>query len=499
MKMIKNLILIVALISGLTSMPTMEFNIRLQPKQLEGFRHIEESDAPYMGYGGAKFGGKSYLIRASEFSRRMEYGGTHGGIFRKTYPELLSNHILRFFREYPITAQWYKAKDNAIYYPNGSITFFKHLARTMDVYKQQGIEYDDISLDEATQHEEEVFKILKTSLRSDPLIIEKYPNYKRKFKLTFNPGGIGHAWVKRLFIDRQFNKNEKAETYHFIQAMYRDNPIGIKANPEYIDNLMDLPEDLRRAYLDGDWDIFIGQFFQMFRYWLHGIDPIRIEPEWGKIFAVDWGYFPHPYHIGWYAQDFDGNVYKYREATGFETSPEDVGELIVELSAKDKNLYYGVGDTQMWEANPFSKKKQGVAATDKSIATEINSIVGKKGMSMLQANKSRKTGWTLLRSMMQWKGEMDDSGEWRISQQPKYRIFNTCETTLAAYPNQIHSELVPEDMMKQDGDDPPDTDRYALMHIFKGQVPVRPKTAEEKFIDSITQGPDDVGDWEEDI
>ena len=447
------------------------FEVTFQPKQSEAFYYCQRKDSKrsqYLFYGGAKGGGKSYLVRGKEFSRRLMFPGTTGVIIRKTFPELLANHIRKFWQEYPETKKWYRASEKAIYYPNGSVTDFKYLSNTNDVYTYQGIEYDDITLDEATQHEEEVFKILKTSLRSDPLIIKKNPNFKPIFLLTGNPGGIGHQWVKRLFIDRDFNSEETPKDFSFIQAKIYDNPIFVKANPEYLKNLQDLPADLRKAYLDGDWDIFIGQFFKDWRRDIHVIEPIAIDPNWGKCFALDWGYDPHPFHVGWYAKDFNGNIYKYRELEGVETPPEDVAKKIIELSLEDQHLKHGVGDTQMWVENPFVKSKPGEIPTDKSIAQSVNSILQKANLFMFQATKDRITGWTNLRSLMKWKGDYSEDGTRDITEYPKYRIFSTCNSTIAAYPNMIHSELKPEDMEKIDGDDPCDTDRYAMMYIFKG-------------------------------
>jgi len=474
-------------------------DIELQPKQFEAYKTLQRSEsgsAVYTFYGGAKGGGKSYLVRANEFSRRMEYPGTTGTIIRKNYPELLSNHIRKFFIEYPETRAWYRASEKTIYYPNGSLTEFNYLQYTNDVYHFQGIEFDDITLDEATQHEEEVFKILKTSLRSDPAVIARNPKFKSKFLLTGNPGGIGHGWVKRLFVDRKFDPNETPAQYTFIPALIYDNPIFIKANPEYLKNLQDLPDDLRRAYLDGDWDVFIGQFFQDFRRDVHGVEPFAIDANWGKLFAVDWGYSPHPCHVGWYATDYDGTIYKYREAEFLETSPADVGERIRELSAGDKGLRFGVGDTQMWEVNPFRKTGGDEFYSDKSIALQINAELGKSNLLMLKANKARVTGWANLRSLLKWDGKIGDNGKRKIFRPPKYFIFNTCKATLAAYPAQIHSKLNPEDMLKQDGDDACDTDRYAIMYIRAGaREKEQPRTLHEKIMIEARRGRSEPGEF----
>ena len=70
--------------------------------------------------------------------------------------------------------------------------------------------------------------------------------------------------MKRLFIDRQYQQGENAEDYNFIPAKIYDNRILMDADPNYVKQLLALPEDLRRAHLDGDWDVHAGQYFREF-------------------------------------------------------------------------------------------------------------------------------------------------------------------------------------------------------------------------------------------
>src|SRR3990167_1368528 len=173
-----------------------------------------------------------------------------------------------FFTEYPATAQWFHRGEKAIFWPNGSITEFSYLSNTDDVYTYQGREYEDISIDEITQHEEEVFKILRSSNRTTN------PDIKPSMLLTGNPGGIGHAWARRIFVDRDFKPEENPKDFDFVQAKVWDNKALMDADPEYVKRLEDLPEDKRRAYLEGDWDVFAGQVFSEFRREKHVISPV---------------------------------------------------------------------------------------------------------------------------------------------------------------------------------------------------------------------------------
>lgn len=157
----------------------------IQPKQLEALRL--SLSTPVLFFGGAKGGGKSWLVRCREISRRLKYPGTQGLIVRRTYPELRANHIVKMFQEYPVLNEWYNKAEKIIYYPNGSTTEFSYLKNTDDVYTYQGREYQDITVDEITQHEEEVFKTLRSSLRTS------VSGIKPTVFLTGNPGGVGHC------------------------------------------------------------------------------------------------------------------------------------------------------------------------------------------------------------------------------------------------------------------------------------------------------------------
>ena len=268
----------------------------------------------------------------------MKYAGTKGLIVRKTYPELLSNHIRQFFIEYPETVNWYKVAEKAIYWPNGSITEFSHLSRADDVYTYQGREYQDISIDEITQHEEVVFKILRSSLRTTD------PRIEPRMLLTGNPGGIGHLWVKRIFIDKDFKPEENPKDFGFVQASVWDNKALMNADPDYVKRLQDLPEDKRKAYLEGDWNIFAGQYYGEFKEKKHVIKyyfPFKSNVIVG---GLDWGRTnPFSNHLT-EIKTVEFKEKKFFRATtfmevyGVDKMPKEWGEII-----KQKVSNYNIG------------------------------------------------------------------------------------------------------------------------------------------------------------
>ena len=370
----------------------MEVHITLQPKQKEA---LKKSDVtPVLFYGGAKGGGKSYLVRAREISRRLKYGNTKGLIVRKTYPELLSNHIRQFFVEYPFTYDWYKSGEKAIYYPNGSITEFSHLGSAMDVYTYQGREYEDISIDEITQHEETVFKILRSSNRTSNKAFTDAGG-KVSMLLTGNPGGIGHGWVKRLFIDKQYTEEERPEDFGFVQAKVWDNKALMKADPDYIRRLRDLPKDLQRAYLEGDWDIFAGQVFNEWRRELHVCNRVIPRSDLPHFMWIDWGYSGNENHEGAFAcilgalvqENYKGVVFNriivYREYYGKFKHPKEWAKIIYE-SSPVKSFKDGVGDSAM-----FNNQTDGSKPIAKLMEEEWDSLAKRHWLTLKPGTKNR--------------------------------------------------------------------------------------------------------------
>ena len=214
------------------------------------------SRATFTAYGGARGGGKSWALRRKLVGLCLCYPGIHCLLLRRTLSELKSNHVYPMLREYGAILRW-QAGEMAFIFPNGSRIDAGYCDSDRDLLRYQGQEYDVIAIDEATQFPEMHFLMLSACLRG----VRDFP---RRMYLTCNPGGVGHAWVKRLFIDREFRAGERAEDYCFIPARVWDNTVLLRADPTYVRKLEGLPERLRAAWLDGRWDVFEGQFFSEF-------------------------------------------------------------------------------------------------------------------------------------------------------------------------------------------------------------------------------------------
>lgn len=203
----------------------------------------------YIAYGGARGGGKSWAVRVKAVLLALKHSGIKILLLRRTYAELRENHIVplqSMLKTYDKAgAARYKDTDKVFEFVNGSRLKLGYLDCDNDVLQYQGQEYDIIFLDEATQFTEFMFNTLKACLRGAN-------DFPKRFYLTCNPGGIGHEWVKRLFVDRIYSGAENPEDYTFIRASVYDNKALMAKDKEYVKMLETLPEGLKKAWLYGD-------------------------------------------------------------------------------------------------------------------------------------------------------------------------------------------------------------------------------------------------------
>ena len=442
----------------------MEILLKLQPKQKEAF--IKSQVTPVLFYGGAKGGGKSYLVRARELYRRLKYPKTKGLIIRKTYPELLDNHIVKFFEEYPITREWFNKQEKAIIYPNGSITKFSYLQNTNDVYTYQGREYEDISIDEATQHEEITLKILRTSNRTSN---EEFVRNGGQvtFFLTGNPGGIGHQWVKRIFIDKQYTQNEDPNDFDFVQAFVQDNQAMLKVDPKYIERLKDNPEAIVKAYLYGDWNIHEGVAFNEMVQEKHLIDPIELPLGTVYFAGYDHGY-NHPFAFVLFAVTPDSSVYVINYIKNRLLRVDEISKQILKLlqenNIKKIDMYCGL--------DCWSRGRDG----SPTIAEQFEEfgLTRRNGVNVLKGYNNRVQGVNEIRKFIAWRNTEQEK--------PKLQFFNNTRGVFDTVAGMQFDTLKPEDVMKVDavdgvgGDDLYDAFRYGLVSRIK-----TPKVPESEY------------------
>ena len=240
------------------------------------------SEAKYTAYGGARGGGKSWALRRKLIAMCLRYKGIRCLLVRRSLGELKANHVLPLLKEYGELVS-YSASDMSLSVYGGSRIDLGYCDSDRDVLRYQGLEYDVIAIDEATQMSEDIFSIFKACLRGAN-------HFPKRIYLTCNPGGVGHSWVKRLFVDRKFRLGEDPNDYRFIPALVFDNTALMSLDPDYVKNLESLPPRLRDAWLYGCWDVFEGQFFSEFDTSVHVCLPSSLPKDLKHFAAMDYGF-----------------------------------------------------------------------------------------------------------------------------------------------------------------------------------------------------------------
>ena len=416
----------------------------------------------HVGYGGSRGGGKSWSVRAKAIRLALYHPGIKIMIIRRTYPELMANHVkpLKALLHCGTkeAAATYNDSKKEMRFPNGSEILFGYCSSEQDVDRYQGLELDVLFLDEATMLSEEQIKKLTACVRG----VNQYP---KRIYYTMNPGGKGHAYIKRIFIDRDFVAGERPEDYSFIQATVYDNTALMKSYPEYVHELEALPEALRKAWLEGDWDSFVGQVFSEWRNnpdgyqsrrWSHVIDDFQIDRSCKIYRGFDFGY-SKPFAVVWIAVDHYGKMFLFKEwygctrqaDTGVQMQPREIAQKIREIEKTDPVLkgqkITGIADPAIWQNT-----------TGESIAD----MMEREGVYFTKGDHTRLAGLM----QMHYRLAFDGDGL------PMMYVFKSCRHTIRTLPTLIYDERHPEDVDTTMEDHIYDAIRYVLM-----ENPINPR------------------------
>ena len=341
-----------------------------QPKQIEFFTAKQK----YVAYGGARGGGKSWALRRKLVLMCARFAGISILLLRRSYTELRDNHIRQLLSELDGIAAYHDTR-KVFTFPNGSRIRLGYLDSESDTLRYQGQEFDVIAIDEATQFTEYQFQTLKACLRGTN-------GFPKRMYLTCNPGGVGHGWVKRLFIDRDYRAGEKPSDYAFIQALVYDNRALLDADPDYLDRLQSLPTALREAWLNGQWNEFDGQFFREFDYDVHTCAPRPLPEDCERYCAIDYGF--DMLAAVFVAVTKDGRAFVYDEVHESGLIVSEAAEAI-KPHAKGVRTYFAPSD--LW-----SRQKD----SGKSMA----SLFADNGIYLTRLQSSRIDGWMCLREWL---------------------------------------------------------------------------------------------------
>ena len=419
---------------------------RAQPKQTLFLKDKHRNIA----YGGARGGGKSWAVRTKSKLLAFRYPGIKILIVRKTYKELQNNHIEQLTAELAGFAK-YNRSDKMFRFPNGSTISFGYCANEGDLGQYQGAEYDVVFIDEAGQLQE-------SWIRKINLCVRGTNGFPKRTYYTLNPGGPGHAYFKRVFVDRNFNPDEDPNDYFFIQAKVEDNKALMDTQPDYLRELENLPPTLRAAWKDGRWDVYEGQFFEDFRddpehyqdrRWTHVIEPFEIPDGWKICRSYDFGY-GKPFSCAWWAVDYDGTIYRIMELYGCTQTPNEgvkwtPDQQFSEIHKtetqhpwlKGKNIL-GVADPAIWDA---------------SRGESIADTAARYGVYFTKGDNERIAGWMQCHYRLQF----DEDGY------PRMYVFNTCRAFIRTIPLLIYDEHKVEDLDTTMEDHVADEWRYFCM------------------------------------
>jgi hypothetical protein len=426
------------------------------PRQKE----FHNSAAKYRLFGGAAGPGKSKALLYEAILQAHKHPGVDTLLLRRTFAELESSLLTYFRRDVPRESyEKYNDSKHIVTWLNGSTTRFGYCANENDVYQYQGAEYLFIGVDELTHFTLKQWQFLTSRNRC------RIKSAKPCMAGATNPGNIGHAWVKALWVERVpapgMDRPDQydVDDYAFIRATIADNPYF--ANDfEYQKTLGQLPAALRRQFLDGEWDVYAGQYFDIFAPGRHTVRPEQVQldawtPRW---ISIDWG-FEHPSAVYWHATRTDGVVVTYREFVQNRLSPRMLAAAIAERSVDRLGRAERIREVYL-SPDAFAQR-----TADASIAEQLGDGLAAAGVPRpVPADNDRVGGWMLMYQAM-------ESDHWLIAE--------NCPRLIENLPTLTRDPANVEDTLKCDGDDPADAARYGLKSALDpGRAPAEVVAAE---------------------
>lgn len=437
-------------------------------------------------YGGAAGGGKSYAMLADPL-RYFSNPNFRGLLLRRTNDELkeLKWKARALYDNSVIKGTW-REKDSLWRFPSGAEMWLTYLERDEDVQRYQGQSFTWIGVDELTQYATPfAWDFLRSRLRSTD------PEITLSMRATSNPGGPGHSWVKKMFVDpapvnTEFPATDIDSTEalvhpdfykaphplagqphpkagqplfyrRFIPASLYDNPYLIM-DDKYEASLMSLPEMQRRQLLEGDWSIVQGAAFSEFRTPIHVIKPFPIPQSWRRFRSCDFGYSTYS-AVHWYAIDPDDTLYVYREMYVSKCTGRELAQRVLEAE-RDEKITYGILDSSVWAMRGQSGP---------SIAEEMIHA-GCRWRPSDRSQGSRVAGKNRLHELLKVRPGIETPG---------IQFFDTCRQIISDLP------MIPVDPKGSDDID----DRYASDHAYDSiryGIMSRPRAA--SLFDTISTG-----------
>ena len=411
-------------------------------------------------FGGAAGGGKSDALIMAGLVGAIAFPGCSIAYFRRKYTELAGpgGAIMRTQQLYRSLAKW-NGTQRRWTFPNGSVFEFCHAENEVDVHSYQSQQFDILLIDEASQFTRFQLRYLLTRNRATVKGVVPF------CAMGSNPGGIGHGYLKREFVDVGPQEIPvdvevepgKFEKHLFIPSFLHDNQVLEQRDPGYRQTLENQPEEIRRALLEGDWSIFAGQYFKTFRRILHVVEEPFTPPEhWYKFASLDWG-FVAPCAILWHCvEPSSGRIITYREYYGNQKTASETAEIFLEMSTYKQGekrlpekIHYIKASPDMWQERGLSKTRGEMAEKGESIADEFLS----RDIPLEIADNRRVIGWTRVREYL----KIAPDGL------PFWQCTSNCTNLIRTLPELIHDPRDVEDVDDKCEDHAPEALRYGLM------------------------------------
>lgn len=394
-------------------------------------------------YGGAAGGGKTDALLVCGLTWISRYPGAQVLFLRRTYPDLSmpGGAIPRSHELFHGHAVW-NGSEHKWTFPDGGTLQFGHLEHGTAHLNYRGAQIDLLLWDELTQASLEQYLFLRSRVRATR------PGVVTAIRAATNPGDVGHAWVRQRWVDaapwgEPFHvRTAGAEpvSARFIPARVDDNQRLLERDPGYKDRLAELPDHLRRAYLEGDWDIYEGQYFEEWRQDVHTCKSFDVPPDWTRWLAVDYG-FADPFCALFLARapDTRRTVYVYRELYAPGLRDQQQAELIVK-AAKGERLSLAVLDPSMFNERR-EQEKPSIASVYAGVfrAGGLFGVRGDEQQPLYPASNARIPGWNAVRALL--------AHDPAAMQKPRLQVMRErCPNLIRTLPAMVRDPLDPEDL-----------------------------------------------------
>jgi phage terminase large subunit len=370
-------------------------------------------------FGGAAGGGKSYVQLIDALLYASKYAGSKQLILRRTFPELERSLIRTALELYPQDIYTYNSSKHTMTFRNKSLIDFGYMDNDTAALKYMSLEYDVIRFDEATHFSKYQYEFLGTRLRG----ANPFPKQR---KSSTNPGGEGHTYFKERFIDPAPPNTEflghKTKTRLFIPSRVQDNTFLMEADPGYVERLEELPDEQRKALLDGSWDLYEGQYFPEFSRLIHvrSAPFEKIPDHWRVYFTMDYGL---DMFAGYFiAVDEQDRGYVFYEVYAPNIIIFNAAEMIKKATMEighDVHAYLAPPD--LWNR----RQETGQSVAD---------IFRTNGIRLTKTNNDRIDGWM---SMKEWLRPFKDEQDIMVA---KLTISPTCVNLIRCIPAVQHDK-----------------------------------------------------------